>query len=1113
MEMSRKAAGLLVLAVLVAGLPSNDPAIAQSGSGADSLCDTSQVEQFTDVAGVDYGSAYVLCMRALGLSQGIGGGNYGPDRELNRGQMASFLVRLWRDVLGNDCPAAVVTPFTDVSADSTHAANIDCLYGLEITAGTGPDTYGPRDPLKATQISRFLYRTYRKAGGNSCAGSGGSELDRAAECLVRLRVVPTSAEARATAAVTRAQMGVYMVGLWHNLSGRGLPPPPPQLDTATTEQRQAERVFAEIADAEAYMVQLVNELRESVGSPVLESHPGLADVARAWSGEMAAGDFVHNPDWRTQYPDGWTAGGENIAHVSSPRPGLERAAVDIAFEGLSDSPGHYANMISKLFSHIGVGIVDTGGQVYFTQNFACYPPDDQTTRCYEPVTVTPTQVFAPDAVKEPILLDAECGGEVSLGTYTAIDPVVNANRPDIWALGTDGTIQCLLAGTPVPSGRFSSISSGDSYTACAIRADKTLACWSWSVPWYLNPVHAPPAGEFSAVSVGNDHMCALRVSGSVVCWGVDDAGETDAPGGVFKAVTAGDTHSCGLRSDSTVVCWGDSRLTRSPSGEFASIDAGSIHSCGVRTDGNVTCWGEPVSEVGDVPEGTFTTVNAGNGTSCGVRADGAIECWGRGWGNSRRFAATPKGTFTQLSMGFDFDCGLRTDRRIVCWGHNQLAPYVNRDGSDFKPVSSLGLTKLSRGANHRVGCGIRTDKSAVCWTVDWPDYRAEILEVSGEYTDVATTGLFGPSVTCFLRTDGRVLCHGNDRFTELVDHSKNIKFVALVTPVYSYEPAACGIASDGTLTCWGDPDQSVTKDVPGGTFATVDMARNGTESYACAIHTNGSLVCWGGVPQPPSGTYTDLSVSDSTACALRTDHNVVCWSWTRATGSTGTSLYTTYRGIFVNEPFIHSGGFFPSKRKSVFEPPEGLFKSVTTGPHYACALRRDGSADCWGDYQYLEPYALEGSFVAIEGQCGLRVDSAIVCRALLLPEGVAWSRYPVHCRTFMKGASSETPSLCVLDLEESSDTDVQWGASESTNYPTVSIANYPRDYIESAFGSPRLCWIVIDRWAYDVTPREDGYEYTGPGSILDHCGTDATHHFLSNDIELPDLEFLRGSVR
>ena len=137
--------------------------------GAGGLCDTSGVGQFTDVASGDYGAAYILCMRALGVSVGTGGGGFGPDQTLTRGQMASFLVRLWRDVLGRACPGGG-TPFSDV-AGSVHENNIACIYTLGITVGTTTTTYSPQDELTASQISRFLLRTYQKAG-NNCPDRG-----------------------------------------------------------------------------------------------------------------------------------------------------------------------------------------------------------------------------------------------------------------------------------------------------------------------------------------------------------------------------------------------------------------------------------------------------------------------------------------------------------------------------------------------------------------------------------------------------------------------------------------------------------------------------------------------------------------------------------------------------------------------------------------------------------------------------------------------------------------------------------------------------------------------------------------------------------------------------
>lgn len=188
------------------------------------LCDVGTAKQFTDVQTNDYAAQYILCMRALKLSVGTGGGAYSPDRELNRAEMATLLVRFWQDVLGQDCPEGE-TPFTDINGN-THEANIECLYNLGFTVGVSPTSFGPREPLKASQISRFLARIYDRAdGGCSAVAEGG--LEQAVECLVELRVIPNHSEGTSSDKVTRAQVAVYLVGLWHNLAGPGRPPQPP----------------------------------------------------------------------------------------------------------------------------------------------------------------------------------------------------------------------------------------------------------------------------------------------------------------------------------------------------------------------------------------------------------------------------------------------------------------------------------------------------------------------------------------------------------------------------------------------------------------------------------------------------------------------------------------------------------------------------------------------------------------------------------------------------------------------------------------------------------------------------------------------------------------------
>src|SRR5260370_28851214 len=68
----------------------------------------------------------------------------------------------------------------------------------------------------------------------------------------------------------------------------------------------------------------------------------------------------------------------------------------------------------------------------------------------------------------------------------------------------------------------------------------------------------------------------------------------------------------------------------------------------------------------------------------------------------------------------------------------------------------------------------------------------------------------------------------------------------------------CGIRTDGTLVCWGDPTLGWT--IPTGTFSQISSGF----SHACAIGTNGSLACWGDNASPevsplPTDTFTPVS--------------------------------------------------------------------------------------------------------------------------------------------------------------------------------------------------------------------------------------------------------------
>lgn len=129
--------------------------------------------------------------------------------------------------------------------------------------------------------------------------------------------------------------------------------PPPSI-TITYDPSDREIVSAE--DAERRLLELVNRDRAEHRLPPLERDAGLAGVARAHSREMFETGVVAHISPRT----GSASDRVRAAGVKTPVV-LENVAraygVGEAEQGLMNSPGHRANILSAEVNRIGVGIV------------------------------------------------------------------------------------------------------------------------------------------------------------------------------------------------------------------------------------------------------------------------------------------------------------------------------------------------------------------------------------------------------------------------------------------------------------------------------------------------------------------------------------------------------------------------------------------------------------------------------------------------------------------------------------------------------------------------------------------------------------------------------------
>ena len=233
-----------VLAVLAASALSPTAAAASESYAepeTERTCVDPPQDVFGDITADTGGAEEIWCAAALGLARGYADGTFGPADSLTRGQMASFLVRLWRDALGRACPAGgEAAPFTDI-AGSVHAPNIVCLSALGVTKGVTRTTYKPHAALTLSQTTRFTVRMLRKLRPGVChdepAAGQDEDLAAAAACLTARGIaVPDKALTAPHTAASRSQMAVYLIGVWRNRSTAEPTTPTP---AATAPQKPA----------------------------------------------------------------------------------------------------------------------------------------------------------------------------------------------------------------------------------------------------------------------------------------------------------------------------------------------------------------------------------------------------------------------------------------------------------------------------------------------------------------------------------------------------------------------------------------------------------------------------------------------------------------------------------------------------------------------------------------------------------------------------------------------------------------------------------------------------------------------------------------------------------
>lgn len=399
----------------------------------------------------------------------------------------------------------------------------------------------------------------------------------------------------------------------------------------------------------------------------------------------------------------------------------------------------------------------------------------------------------------------------------------------------------------------------DDDSACALRADQTIACWGENGRGLIDASQmartiATPVDGFAgvtAIAVGGDHLCAV-IDGRVGCRGAGTSGELgngeveDSTDVVYSTlddaieIEAGASHTCVVRATGAAACWGDNELTlgdgtfeaRSTPTQVVGLDdaiaisTGEYSTCAARASGAVTCWGYGArgllgdgrsAETSARPVPTLANaayVAVGRDHSC-ISDTSDVACWGSnrrgqlGTGGGPESVATPQVlSFTwpfgiaQLVAGEMFTCARLADATVYCWGHNsagQLGLGTFTDETMPVLVASLPPTaELAAGREH--ACALGTDRAVRCWGHNESGQVGDGTLVTRESPVMVAVDIdqiaIGDAHTC-ARQGTSVACWGNNGAGQLGDGTQTMRLTS--TPVTGLVAGA--IVAGGNSTC------------------------------------------------------------------------------------------------------------------------------------------------------------------------------------------------------------------------------------------------------------------------------------------------------------------------
>jgi alpha-tubulin suppressor-like RCC1 family protein len=277
----------------------------------------------------------------------------------------------------------------------------------------------------------------------------------------------------------------------------------------------------------------------------------------------------------------------------------------------------------------------------------------------------------------------------------------------------------------------------------------------------LQPETVAGDHAFIDITVGNTHSCGVEASGVVLCWGYGEEGQLGSGSSTSSAVpvavaqgatpyfdvAAGAQTTCAISVSGSTACWGVNsytslgdpafdagegisavpRATAVPAA-FMQIDGMDNGTCGLTAAGTAWCWGESaaanfgVAGNPDAPaswsQGAYSSVGKGGGFGCAVTLAGVMECWGfsgpQAGGITPGIVATPV-AMTALALGSNHGCAMGVDAQVYCWGADtSLLGNPANDGTQPRAIAQPGPF-VDLDASATLTCASKMDGSLWCW--------------------------------------------------------------------------------------------------------------------------------------------------------------------------------------------------------------------------------------------------------------------------------------------------------------------------------------------------------------------------------------------------------------